>query len=96
MVLVEIVPLTFTEPFWNRINQPVSCLGCVLLHDGPCELSSSKWRLLLGLTPGKTKDLEMGQWQSWFDHLQHQSHWLFVVRRSGAFGQSWHTFAFWV
>eukprot|EP00435_Cladocopium_sp_Y103_P026040 s1304_g6.t1 len=62
--------------------------GCVLLHDGPCELSSSKWRLLLGLSPvGKTKDfkdLEVGQWQSWFDHLQHQSHWLFVVRRSGA------------
>ena len=101
ILLITLILITVLgERLWPSQNHsginsaPVPCRGCVLLHDGPCELSSSKWRLLLGLRPtAKTgKDLEMGQWQSWFDHLQHQSHWLFVVRRSGALGQSWHLF----
>eukprot|EP00434_Breviolum_minutum_P038668 symbB.v1.2.034307.t1/scaffold4368.1/size42329/2 len=64
--------------------------GCLLLHDGPCQLSKSQWRLLVGLTPEHPRErepkdgLDSAGWQSWFEHLQHQRHWLFVVRRSGA------------
>jgi len=47
----------------------------------------------VGLTPEHPRNrepkdgLDSAGWQSWFEHLQHQRHWLFVVRRSGAFAQ---------
>ncbi|CAK9075456.1 unnamed protein product [Durusdinium trenchii] len=62
--------------------------GCAILVDRPFQPSSSQWRLLWGLPPKMHRDdkdaLRSDSLQSWFDYLQSQSHWLFVIRRSGA------------
>ncbi|CAJ1440972.1 unnamed protein product [Effrenium voratum] len=56
---------------------------CHILVDRPCELTAADLRLL-GLQPWFMKDGQRHQNRSWWEHLQNQRHWLFVVRRSGA------------
>ncbi|CAJ1344520.1 unnamed protein product [Effrenium voratum] len=56
---------------------------CHILVDRPCELTAADLRLL-GLQPWFMKDGQRHQNRSWWEHLQSQRHWLFVVRRSGA------------